>query len=154
AVDNNAPIVSRMIRLGSAAPSTGSGGTGDTFFISYHGYVHTHMDSLCHFLWDGKMYNGYSKNEVTENGEAKNAILNFNPGIITRGVLMDMARHKGVDCLDPGTAIYPEDLDAWERKAKVKVQAGDVMIVRTGRWARRGAKGPWPISEGLAGLHV
>jgi hypothetical protein len=155
AVDNPAPIVRKMTRVGSAAPSTGSGGTGDTFFISYHGYAHSHMDSLCHFLWDGKMYNGYSKEEVTENGANKNAILNFKNGIITRGVLMDMARHKGVDYLEPGTAIYPEDLDAWEKKAKVKVQAGDVMIVRHGRWARRDAKGPWPINgQGLAGLHV
>ena len=45
-------------------------------------------------------------------------------------------------------------MDAWEKKAKVKVQAGDVMIIRTGRWARREAKGPWPITQGLAGLHV
>ena len=155
AVDNPAPIVRKMTRVGAGSPTVGSGGTGDTFFISYHGSAHTHMDSLCHFLWDGKMYNGYSKDEVTENGAAKNAILNFKNGIITRGVLMDMARHKGVDYLEPGTAIYPEDLDAWEKKAKVKVQAGDVMIVRTGRWARRDAKGPWPVnSQGLAGLHV
>jgi kynurenine formamidase len=154
AVDNPAPIVRKMTRVGSAAPTAGSGGTGDTFFISYHGYAHTHMDSLCHFLWDGKMYNGYSKEEVTENGASKNAILNFKNGIITRGVLMDIARHKGVDYLEPGAAIYPEDLDAWEKKARVKVQAGDAMIIRTGRWARRDAKGPWPITQGLAGLHV
>ncbi len=67
---------------------------------------------------------------------------------------MDIARLKGVDYLEPGTPIYPEDLDAWERKAKVKVEAGDIMIIRTGRWARRDAKGPWPVTEGLAGLHV
>src|SRR4051794_22997187 len=45
AVDNPAPIVRKMTRVGSASPMTGSGGTGDTFFISYHGYAHTHMDS-------------------------------------------------------------------------------------------------------------
>jgi len=154
AVDNSQPIVRKTTRAGAASPATGVGGTGDTFFISYHGYVHTHMDSLCHFLYDGKMYNGYSKDLVTENGAAKNSILNFKHGIITRGVLMDMARHKGVDYLEPRTPIYPEDLDAWEKKARVKVGAGDVLLVRTGRWARREAKGPWPISEGLAGLHV
>src|SRR5712691_178875 len=68
AVDNPQPIVRKMTRVGSGSPTAGSGGTGDTFFISYHGYAHTHMDSLCHFLWDGKMYNGYSKDEVTDNG--------------------------------------------------------------------------------------
>jgi hypothetical protein len=75
---------------------------GGTFFISYHGYVHTHMDSLCHFLWNGEMYNGYSRDEVTDKGAAKNAILNFKNGIISRGVLMDMARHTGVEYLEPG----------------------------------------------------
>ena len=154
AVDNRQPIVRKMTRVGVGAPTTGIGGTGDTFFISYHGYVHTHMDSLCHFLYDGKMYNGYSQDVVTEKGAANNSIINFKDGIITRGVLMDMARLKGVDYLEPGTPIYPEDLDAWEKKARMKVGSGDLLLVRTGRWARRAAKGPWPVSEGLAGLHM
>ena len=154
AVDNPQPIISKMTRVGVGAPTTGIGGTGDTFFISYHGYVHTHMDSLCHFLYDGKMYNGYPQDVVTEKGAANNSIINFKDGIITRGVLMDMARLKGVDYLEPGTPIYPEDLDAWEKKARMKVGSGDLLLVRTGRWARRAAKGPWPVSEGLAGLHM
>src|SRR4029079_17001335 len=41
-VDNPAPLARKMTRVGSAAPGSGSGGTGDTFFISYHGYAHTH----------------------------------------------------------------------------------------------------------------
>jgi len=154
AVDNPQPIISKMTRVGAGAPTTGIGNTGDTFFISYHGYAHTHMDSLCHFLYNGKMYNGYSQDVVTEKGAANNSIINFKNGIVTRGVLMDMARLKGVDYLEPGTRIYPEDLEAWEKKARVKVSSGDVMIVRTGRWARRDAKGPWPITQGLAGLHM
>ncbi len=157
AVDNPAPILRKTTRVGrgQVPGSAGIGGTSDTFFISYHGYVHTHMDTICHFLYDRKMYNGYSQDEVTEDGAGKNSIINFKNGIITRGVLMDMARHKGVEYLEPGTPIYPEDLDAWEKKAGVKVGAGDVIIVRTGRWARRDAKGPWPIQgEGLAGLHM
>ena len=158
AVDNPSPIVRQMTRTGVLNPASQtppeSGGSGDTFFISYHGYVHTHMDSLCHFFFKGKMYNGFSQTEVTEQGAGKNAILNFKNGIVTRGVLMDIARLKGVDYLEPGTRIYPEDLDAWEKKAHVKVGPGDVVFVRTGRWARREAKGPWPISEGLAGLYI
>ncbi len=156
AVDNAQPIVRKATRVGKDQPITGAGigGTSDTFFISYHGYVHTHMDTLCHFLYQGKMYNGFSQDEVTEDGAAKNSIINFKNGIITRGVLMDMARLKGVDYLEPGTAIYPEDLDAWEKKTGAKVQSGDVMIVRTGRWARRDARGPWAIADGLAGLHM
>ena len=135
-------------------PTTGTGGTADTFFISYHGYIHTHMDSLCHFLYNGKMYNGYSEDEVTENGAAKNSVINFKNGIITRGILMDIPRLKGVDYLEPGTRIYPEDLDAWEKQAHLKVGPGDAVFIRTGRFARRDAKGPWPIKDGLAGLYI
>jgi hypothetical protein len=60
------------------------------------------------------MYNGFSQDEVTEDGAAKNSIINFKNGIITRCVLMDMARYKGVDYLEPGTPIFPEDLEGWE----------------------------------------
>ena len=155
AVDNPQPIVRKTTREGRGQPTSGIGGTSDNFFISYHGYTHTHMDTICHFLYDGKMYNGYSQDEVTEDGAAKNSIINFKNGIITRGVLMDMARYKGVDWLEPGTRITPDDLEGWERKARVKVQPGDVLIVRTGRWARRDARGPWSIQQdGLAGLHM
>jgi kynurenine formamidase len=153
AVDNPVPIVRKTTRTGASVSKTGIASTSDTFFISYHGMAHTHMDSLCHFVYDGKIYNGYSSETVGEEGAAKNSILNFKNGIITRGVLMDMARYKGVDWLEPGTPIYPEDLEGWEKKAGVKVQFGDVMIVRTGRWARRDALGPWPPTQ-LAGLHM
>ena len=153
AVDNPAPIVRKTTRTGASVSKTGIASTSDTFFISYHGMAHTHMDSLCHFVYDGKIYNGYSADTVGEDGAARNSILNFKNGILTRGVLMDMARHKGVDWLEPGTPIYPEDLEGWEKKAGVKVQSGDVMIVRTGRWARRDALGPWPSNQ-LAGLHM
>jgi kynurenine formamidase len=153
--DNATPVISKMTRTGTTASATGPGGTGDSFFMSYHGYAHTHMDSFCHFLYDGKMYNGYSKDEVTDAGAAKNSIINFKNGVMARGVLMDMARYKNVPWLEPGTPIYPEDLEGWERRAGIRVQAGDVMIVRTGRFARRAEKGPWSVQqEGLAGLHV
>jgi kynurenine formamidase len=154
AVDNPQPIVRKMTRIGVGQPGTGPGGTTDTFFISYHGYIHTHMDTLCHFLYNGKMYNGYSQDEVTENGAAKNSILNYKNGIITRGILMDIPRLRGVDYLEPGARIYPEDLDAWEKQAHLKVGPGDVVFIRTGRFARRDAKGPWPVRDGLAGLYI
>jgi hypothetical protein len=112
AVDNSNPIVRQMTRTGVENARKGpsdTGGSGDTFFISYHGYVHTHMDSLCHFFYKGKMYNGYSQEEVSENGAARNSILNFKNGIVTRAVLFDIPRLKGVDYLEPGTRIYPED---------------------------------------------
>ena len=151
AVDNPAPFGHVMTRTGVNNPGTSSG---DTYTITHHGYAHTHMDSLCHFFYKGKMFNGVPQEVVTEKGAGKMSILNFKNGIMTRGVLMDMARLKGVDFLEPGTAIYPEDLDAWEKKAGLKVRAGDVVLIRTGRWALRDAKGPWEVARKSAGLHA
>ncbi|MBM3727178.1 MAG: cyclase family protein [Acidobacteria bacterium] len=126
----------------------------DRYGVLYHGWAHSHMDALCHMFYEGKMYNGFSMNEITKAGAAKLAVTNLKNGIFTRAILMDIPRLKGVEWLEPSTAIYPEDLDAWEKKAGVRVQPGDIVLIRTGRWARRAAKGPWPIMNAAAGLHA
>ena len=64
-------------------------------------------------------------------------------GIVTRGVLIDIPRLKGLPYLEPHTPVFVEDIEAWEKKAGVKVSAGDALFVRTGVWARRKAEGPW-----------
>ncbi len=99
------------------------------------------------------MYNGTGREVVGEKGASKLSVWNAKSGIFTRGVLMDIPELKGLPWLEPGTPVYPEDLEAWERKSKTKVQPGDVVLLRTGRWARRAAKGPNPPGQ-LAGLHA
>jgi len=127
----------------------------DRYTFAYHGYAHSHMDSLCHMMHDGRMYNGFVRDEeVTADGCAKLAVINFKQGIVGRGVLMDIPRLRGVDYLEPGTAIHVEDLEAWEREAGVRVESGDVLFVRTGRWARRAEHGPWEMNRDAAGLHA
>ena len=117
--------------------------------FSYHGGIHSHLDALCHVLWQGEMYNGFSKSDVNEDGCQKLGIANVKQGILTRGILMDIPRLKGVDYLPPGTAVYIEDLEAWEEQTGVRVSSGDVIFVRTGRWATPGSAG-----SGSAGLHA
>ena len=146
AADVSSPFQHTMILAGTFAL--------DSISVNYHGYAHTHMDALCHMFYEGKMYNGFAQTEVAKTGAAKLAILNAKQGVMTRGILMDIARLKGVDYLEPGTPIYPEDLSAWEKKAGVKVSAGDVVFIRTGRWARRAEKGPWDAGRNAAGLHA
>jgi kynurenine formamidase len=126
----------------------------DRYAVTYHGFAQTHLDALCHVFHDGKMYNGFERSTATAEGCAKLGITNVRDGVLTRGVLVDIPWVKGVDWLEPGTPIYPEDLDAWEKKAGIKVGPGDVLLLRTGRWARREAKGPWGPMEGAAGLHI
>ena len=130
------------------------GGVSDNYDVSYHGYSHSHIDSLCHILYKGKMYNGVSHDTITEDGCSNASIVNLQGGIVTRGVLLDFPRLKGVPYLEPGTPIYVEDIAAWEEMAGVTVQPGDAIFVRTGRWARRAEMGPWNISGNAAGLHA
>jgi kynurenine formamidase len=134
AVDNPNPYDHTMLAIGS-----------DRIAVSYHGIAHTHLDSLAHVNANGVFYNGYAPDAdtVLKQGHARNAIDNVKSGIFTRGVLIDIPRLKGVDYLEPGTPIYVEDLEAWEKKVGVKVSAGDALFVRTGVWARRKAVGPW-----------
>ena len=126
----------------------------DTYEFTYHGYGVSHIDSLCHFLWNDRLFNDVSPSESTPEGCGKLGIQNLKSGIVTRGILLDFARLKGVDYLEPQTPLYVEDIEAWEEQAGVRVSAGDIIFVRTGRWARRAALGPWQVSGNSAGLHA
>jgi kynurenine formamidase len=134
AVDNANPYDVKMLAIGN-----------DRISVAYHGITHTHLDSLAHINDDGVFYNGYKpdREAVLKEGHAKNSIHNVKNGIFTRAVLIDIPRLKGVPYLEPGTPIYVEDLEAWERQTGVKVGPGDALFVRTGVWARRKALGPW-----------
>lgn len=148
AADNGSPFQHSMDRTGANNPGYSCA---DTFKVSYHGMAHTHIDSLCHMFYEGRMYNGFAQTNVTSDGAQKLGILNLKQGILSRGVLIDIPVLKGVEHLEPGTPIYPEDLDAWEKKTGIKVSSGDVVLIRTGRWARRASAGPW--GGKFAGLH-
>src|SRR5262245_14848125 len=124
AIDNPSPFEHIMNQSG--VKNRGSFSI-DTYSVLYHGYAHTHMDALCHMFYHGKMFNGFSQDEVTEKGARKLSIHNLKNGIFTRGILMDFPRLKGVPYLEPGTPIYPEDLEAWEKRAGLKVSSGDVV---------------------------
>ncbi len=132
AVDNGSPFQHWMDRAGTNNPGYSAA---DTFKVSYHGMAHTHIDSLCHMFDRGRMYNGYAQTNVVAAGAQRLGIQNLKQGILTRGVLIDLPWLRGVDYLEPGMAIMPEDLEAWESKTGLRVQAGDVVFIRTGRWA-------------------
>ena len=150
AIDNPSPFSHTML-------STGAHPSGqfvlDNYSVSFHGYAHTHMDALCHMAWHGKMYNGFPQTDVTSQGAKELPVTGYKNGIFTRGILVDIPRLKNVPYLEPSTPIYPEDLDAWEQKAGIRIGSGDVVFIRTGRWARRAAKGPWDPAR-LAGLYA
>ena len=115
----------------------------DTIEFSYHGYGVSHIDALCHFLHKGMMYNGLpADTSSAEEGCVKLGIDNLKDGIVTRGVLLDIPRLKGVDYLEPGTPIYTEDIEAWLEQAGVTMQPGDAVFLQDGPLGasrRRGA---------------
>ena len=138
AIDNPDPFEHSMLTTGT-----------DRIGIVPHGVAHTHLDSLAHISYDGVFYNGYKPDPgaVMTNGHTRNSIINLKHGIVTRGVLIDLPRLKGVAYLEPGAPIYARDIEAWEKIAGVKVSAGDALFIRTGRWARRAALGPFDTNR-------
>lgn len=143
AADNPRPFEHEMLSAGM-----------DRFSVAYHGFAHTHLDALCHFAYDEQMYNGVSRETSTADGCGKLSVKNVKEGILTRGVLVDLAWLNGVDYLEPDTVIYPADLDAWEEKTGLSITSGDAVFFRTGRWMRREARGAWAIGDQGAGLHA
>lgn len=150
AADNGSPFEHRMTSIGSS-PGPWSG---DFYGVSYHGYAHSHIDALCHRFHEGVMYNGYSENEVTQEGCARNAITSFKEGVFARGILIDMPRLRDVDWIELDTPFTADWFDAWEAETGVTIRSGDVVLIRTGRWARRAALGPWNLATNSAGIHA
>ena len=146
AADNVNPVVHHM--TGTATEGYGA----DYFAIASHGYATSHIDALCHIFHDGQMYNGFSSEAVTAHGASKLGIHHLRSGVITRGVLLDVPAVRGVEALEPGEPIFPDDLEAAEEAGGVNAQRGDALLVRTGRWRWRALHGPWTPHEGMAGL--
>ena len=91
----------------------------------------THWDGLGHVSYDGTIYNGHPAAGIDESGAGRCGIHRIT-SLTTRGVLLDVARVKGVDVLEQGYPITAADLDAAEGLAGTAVRAGDVVLVRTG----------------------
>ena len=90
---------------------------------------------------------------MTSRGARRNSIEAAFGGIVGRGVLLDIPRLRGVEWLEPGDAISPDELDAACAAQHVATEPGDILLVSTGRDARRAQHGPWdPNQVGLAGL--
>jgi len=145
---NPCPIEWSMVRASRASAS-------DTVaYPCIHGPGTTHLDAFAHIFFDGKMWNGYDVDGLVtmEDGALKNSIMAVKDGLVTRGVLYDIPRLKGVPYLEPGTRITVADLEAWEARTGVRVGPGDAFLIRWGRWARQDALGPFDTGREAAGL--
>ena len=159
------PIPSRhfMLKSGEGVPAETIGRTGsmDAFLIAPHGRVITHLDAPSHTFvrsdpsqpWT--LYNGKPKELVsTAQGATTGSIELAAGGIVSRGVLLDIARLHSAEWLEPSDAVFPEDLEAAEDAERVRVGAGDILFVRTGYPGRRASIAPQGSGEPACGLQA
>jgi kynurenine formamidase len=98
----------------------------------------TQWDALSHVYYDEKLYNGFPASSVTSLGAYHVGIDKVDvKGITSRAVLLDIVKLRGVELFcELGDPITPDELDAAARAAGVTVGAGDIVLIRTGWWAR------------------
>ena len=130
-------------------------GASEFIGMVFHGYTITHVDTPAHYFWKGKLYNNRSCNLVTSReGAQVESVDLLKDGVVSRGVLLDIAALRG-RWLEAGEGVMPEDLDAAEKAAGVRVETGDILLVRTGYYGRRLKEGArHPLKEGSPALHV
>jgi kynurenine formamidase len=128
----------------------------DRFDMVYHGYWITHVDALCHVAWDGELYNGRPfAQSLSVEGASWCPIDAFFDGITARGVLLDVAAGRPDGYVTVDRPVTPRELDAVAARAGVRVQPGDVVVVRSGDAAFRRAHPDWvPRVSPHPGLHL
>ncbi|MHA3700697.1 cyclase family protein [Jatrophihabitans sp. YIM 134969] len=137
---------------GTAVDNLNGAGAGVNGHVCYSGdvvfmYTHTgtHIDALNHFGVDGAIYNGFKPEQHLGSRHWTRGGAEQIPPIVTRGVLLDVAGLKNVECLDPSYAITVEDLQNCLEQAGTSLTTGDVALVRTGRMAY------WPDGSKVLG---
>lgn len=144
--------VARGERAGSAV---------DHLAIDTHGTASTHMDALAH-VWDQDgMWNGRDPDhEVTPDGVRFAGIERFTSGVITRGVLLDVPRHRGVPYVTQDEPVTGAELAAIASAMGLAIEPGDALVIHSGRERWSSDHGPWgagSLDHGTSrrpGLHV
>ncbi len=138
----------------SSQRPNGGGAAVDYYGIAYHGYAATHIDALCH-VWDsGGMWNGRDPQaEIAGDGAHFGSVEGWGDGITTRGVLLDIPRHRGVPSVTLERPVHGWELEEVASAQGVKLEPGDAVVVYSGREAWQAANPAWsgyqPPSPGL-----
>lgn len=149
AADNPAPAIHQMSR----ADAPGVSFAMDRVAMYIHGNADSHIDALCHVIYDGALYNGVRADTITAAGATELSIEVAADGIVGRGLLLDIPRARGVPWLEPGDHVTAEDLLAAEAAQEDRITEGDLLFVRVGHRSRRRELGPWDAAGARAGLH-
>src|SRR5262247_3583945 len=109
----------------------GQGGfSADYYGIYYHGIASTHIDALCHTWDDDAMWNGRDpKKEITFEGARFGSVEHWAEGIMTRAVMLDVPRHRGVPCVTHEAPVHGWELDDILTKRGIRLEPGDAVCV-------------------------
>ncbi|MFI1255131.1 cyclase family protein [Streptomyces netropsis] len=151
--DNPEPAKHRMSGQSREDAAGGLHFAMDSFAMNVHGDADSHIDALCHVIYDGTLHGGVAASSVTADGATALTIETAHDGIVGRGVLLDIPRLRGVPWLDPGDHVTADDLGSAETAQHVHVTEGDLLFVRVGHRRRRRELGAWHAAEARAGLH-
>ncbi len=152
--DNHKPALHYMTELSIDTPGEEPNCNKDFIGVDYHGKAVSHLDAMTHISFRDTLFGGKKSTEVVNaTGSSWSTVDKLGP-IATRGVLLDAARFAGLDWIEPGTAIHVEDVLAYEKKFGFNIGQGDVVLLRSGHFARRDKLGVWDPSDFSAGFHV
>ena len=123
-----------MTRINVAEAMAPDGPRFNEDLVTFSMQCATHLDGLAHVSVDGHLYNGYPADEIDASGSARLGIHHVGP-IVTRGVLLDLARARGEELLPAGHQISVDDLEQAVAHAGVRPEPGDAVLIRTGHMA-------------------
>jgi kynurenine formamidase len=155
--DNPKPVVHHMTMLQDLDIGDHSRlrFTCDFMGIEFHGDAHSHIDALCHVVYDGKLYNGLAVEQaVSSVGASRQTMDVARDGLVSRGVLLDIPRLRGTGWVEPGEAVLREEIEAAEAAQGVRIGQGDLVLFRTGHARKRIEQGPWDAANAKAGIHT
>jgi kynurenine formamidase len=154
ALDNPDPAVHMMTEPGiGPVPESGLSFAMDRLAMNIHGNADSHIDALCHVIFDGTLYNGVDAHAVTAAGATELSIDVAGQGIVGRGLLLDIPRVRQVPWLEPGDHVTADDLITAEAAQEARIEPGDLLFIRVGHRSRRRMLGPWDSATARAGLH-
>jgi len=149
AADNPDPAVHQMTHPGtSPGPASGLSFAMDRIATNIHGNADSHIDTLCHVIFDGTLYNGLSAGAVTATGDTELSIEVAGGGIVGRGLLLDIPRVRRAPWLEPGDHVTADDLITAEAAQEVS-RAGLAQPVPFIVVAVAAAAGGSPVDRGL-----
>ncbi len=144
--DGNAATTGTVVRDFYGGRDRWIRGTDDLLILPLQ--AGTQWDSLAHIVFENRIYNGYDATSVGSRGAIVNDIANARDRVVGRGVLLDIARSRGVQWLEPGDQIHADDLEACARAQGVTVGRGDLVLIRTGQIGQCRAAGTWGAYAG------